>query len=116
MRRANIFSRIREIAALRERTPDWRKRLAEWETKVAKDQPEWAVVKPVVDDISTGGQKYLPMKDGSFLAQGYAPTKHRVKMSAPVDQRNITAFQLELLPDANLPMGGQGVRPKERAR
>jgi mono/diheme cytochrome c family protein len=109
MRRANIFSRIREIeAALRERTPDWRKRLAEWETKVAKDQPEWIVVKPVVDDISTGGQKYLPMKDGSFLAQGYAPTKHRVKMSAPVDQRNITAFQLELLTDANLPMGGPG--------
>ena len=54
-------------------------------------------MKPVVDDISTGGQKYLPMKDGSFLAQGYAPTKHRVKMSAEVDQRNITAFQLELL-------------------
>ena len=109
MRRANIFSRIREIeAALRERTPDWRKRLAEWETKVAKDQPEWIVVKPVVDDISTGGQKYLPMKDSSFLAQGYAPTKHRVKMSAAVAQRNITAFQLELLPDANLPMGGPG--------
>jgi mono/diheme cytochrome c family protein len=109
MRRANIFSRIRRIeAALRERTPDWRKRLAEWETKVAKDQPEWIVVEPVVDDISTGGQKYLPMKDGSFLAQGYAPTKHRVKMSAPVDQRNITAFQLELLTDANLPMGGPG--------
>jgi mono/diheme cytochrome c family protein len=109
MRRADIFSRIREIeAALRERTPDWRKRSAEWEANVAKDQPEWTVVKPVVDDISTGGQKYLPMKDGSFLAQGYAPTKHRVKMSAPVDQRNITAFQLELLTDANLPMGGPG--------
>jgi mono/diheme cytochrome c family protein len=109
MRRADIFSRIREVeTALRERTPDWRRRLAEWETKVAKDQPEWTVVKPVVDDISTGGQKYLPMKDGSFLALGYAPTKHRVKMSAPVDQRNITAFQLELLTDANLPMGGPG--------
>ena len=28
-----------------------------------------------VDDNSTGGQQYLPQKDGSILAQGYAPTK-----------------------------------------
>ncbi|HZF40444.1 MAG TPA: DUF1549 and DUF1553 domain-containing protein, partial [Blastocatellia bacterium] len=107
MKRADVFSRIREIeAALRERTPDWQKRMAEWEAK--KDQPEWIVVKPEVEDISNGGQKYLPLKDGSFLAQGYAPTKHRVKMSAQVDQQNIAAFRLELLTDANLPMGGPG--------
>src|SRR5262249_10561217 len=109
MKRANIFSRIREIeAALQERTADWQKRMAEWEAKVAKDQPEWIIVKPVVEDISTGGQKSLPMADGSFLAQSYAPTKHRVKMSVKVEQRNITAFRLELLTDANLPMGGPG--------
>ncbi|MBO0863045.1 MAG: DUF1549 domain-containing protein [Chloracidobacterium sp.] len=109
MKRANIIGRIREIeAALQERNPDWRKRLAEWEAKAAKDQPEWIVIKPEVEEISNGGQKYLPLKDGSFLAQGYAPTKHRVKMSAPVDKQNITAFRLELLTDANLPMGGPG--------
>ncbi|MGH9935948.1 MAG: PSD1 and planctomycete cytochrome C domain-containing protein [Blastocatellia bacterium] len=109
MKRANIFSRIREIeAALQERTPDWRKRMAEWEAKGAKDQPEWIVVKPDVEDISTGGQRYLPMKESSYLAQGYAPTKHRVKMSAKVEQRDITAFRLELLTDPNLPMGGPG--------
>jgi hypothetical protein len=109
MKRANVFSQIREIeAALQERTPGWRKRMEEWEAKVAKDLPEWTVVKPAVDDISTGGQKYLPMKDGSFMAQGYAPTKHRVKMSAPVETQNITAFRLELLTDASLPMGGPG--------
>ncbi|HEX2487873.1 MAG TPA: DUF1549 domain-containing protein, partial [Blastocatellia bacterium] len=97
MARANIFSRIREIeAALRERTPDWQKMMAEWEAKVAKDQPEWIIVNPVVEDISTGGQKYLPMADGSFLAQSYAPTKHRVKMSVKVEQLNIAAFRLEL--------------------
>ncbi|HEY8461774.1 MAG TPA: DUF1549 and DUF1553 domain-containing protein [Blastocatellia bacterium] len=109
MRRASVFSGIREIeAALRERNPDWRKRMAEWEAKIVKDQPEWIFLKPEVEDISTGGQKYLPMNDGSLLAQGYAPTKHRVKMTARVDQRNITAFRLELLTDANLPMGGPG--------
>ena len=44
--------------------------MAAWEKSVAADQPEWVVVQPVVDDISTGGQKYLPMPDGSFLAAG----------------------------------------------
>ena len=109
MKRADIFSQIREIEAkLREVKPDWQARMAEWEAKVAKDQPEWVIVKPEVDDISTGGQKYLPMRDSSFLAQSYAPTKHRVKMIAKVDQPNITAFRLELLTDSNLPLGGPG--------
>jgi mono/diheme cytochrome c family protein len=109
MKRANIFSRIREIEAkLQEAKPDWRERMAEWEAKVTKDQPEWIVVRPEVEDISTGGQKYLPLKDASFLAQSYAPTKHRVKMSVKVDAQNITAFRLELLTDPNLPLGGPG--------
>ncbi len=109
MKRAVLFSRTREIEAkLQEMNPDWQERMAEWEAKVAKDQPEWIVIKPEVEDISTGGQKYLPMKDGSFLAQGYAPTKHRVKMIAKVDRQNITAFRLELLTDPNLPLGGPG--------
>src|SRR5215813_13534570 len=109
MKRANIFSQMREIeAALKERTPDWQKRMAEWEAKVAKDLPEWIIVKPDIEDISNGGQRYLPMTDGSFVAQGYAPTKHRVKMSVKVQQLNITAFMLELQSDSNLPMGGPG--------
>ena len=38
-----------------------------------------------VDDISTGGERELPMKDGSMLALGYAPTKHTVKFMAKTD-------------------------------
>ena len=82
--------------------------MAAWEEKVKDDQPEWTVVRPEVDDISTGGQRYLPMKDGSLLAQGYAPTKHRVKLTVKTEVQNITAFRLELLNDPNLPMGGPG--------
>jgi hypothetical protein len=109
MKRAEIFRRIREIeAGLEHRTADWQDQMAAWEEKVKADQPEWTVVRPAVDDISNGGQKYLPMKDGSFLAQGYAPTKHRVKMTVKTDLQNITAFRLELLNDPNLPLGGPG--------
>ena len=42
-------------------------------------------MKPEVDDISTGGAEILPMKDGSMLAQGYAPTKHHVKMTVKTE-------------------------------
>ncbi|MFN0170619.1 MAG: DUF1549 and DUF1553 domain-containing protein, partial [Bryobacteraceae bacterium] len=107
--RGEIFSKTREIeSGLQHRHPDWAQRMAQWERKVGGDQPEWVVLRPSVDDISTGGQKYLPLDDGSFLAQGYAPTKHRVKFSLKTDLRNITGFRLELLNDASLPLGGPG--------
>jgi len=109
MKRADIFSKTKEIeASLQERNPDWQTRMAAWEEQVKNDQPQWTVVQPEVDDISNGGQKYLPMKDGSFLAQGYAPTKHRVKMTLKTDVQNIAAFRLELMNDPNLPLGGPG--------
>lgn len=108
-KRAAIFRQIEAIEAeLRHQTPDWLERMAAWEEQVRADQPEWTIVRPTVEDISTGGQKYLPMEDGSFLAQGYAPTKHRVKMTVQVEARTITAFRLELLTDPNLPLGGPG--------
>jgi len=109
MKRARIFRSMREIeAGMEHRNPAWEQRIAAWEEKVKNDQPEWTVVRPEVDDISTGGQRYLPMKDGSLLAQGYAPTKHRVKLTVKTEIQNITAFRLELLNDANLPLGGPG--------
>lgn len=82
--------------------------MARWAAKAGQGQPDWAVVKPEVDDISTGGQKYLPMEDGSLLAAGYAPTKHRVRMTVKTDMQDIAAFRLELLNDPNLPLGGPG--------
>ena len=109
IKRAEIFRRTRELEAeLQHKTTDWQQRMAAWEVQAKANQPEWIVARPEVDDISNGGQKYLPMKDGSFLAQGYAPTKHRVKMIWKTDLKNIAAFRLELLNDPNLPLGGPG--------
>ena len=76
MKRAEIFRRTRELEAdLQHRNPDWQKRMAAWEDSVRNNQPTWTPVKPDIDDISTGGQKFLAMKDMSMLAGGYAPTK-----------------------------------------
>jgi mono/diheme cytochrome c family protein len=109
MRRAEIFRDIHAIEnELRHRHPDWRKRMHAWEDTVKNNQPKWTVVRPDVDEESTGGQKYLPLPDGSFLAQGYAPTKHTVRMKTKTDVQNITAIRLELLNDPNLPLSGPG--------
>jgi hypothetical protein len=109
MRRADLLRQIHELEAeLRHRRPDWRERMHAWEDRVRNDQPEWVVLRPSVHPESDGGQKYLPMADGSFLAQGYAPTKHTVRMTVRTDVKDITAFRLELLNDPNLPLGGPG--------
>ncbi len=105
MKIADIYRQVREIEGeLQHRMPDWRARL----DAATKNQPEWTVVRPEVDVPSTGGQKYVPMKDGSFVAQGYAPTKHTVKMTVKTDVTNIAAFRLELLNDPDLPLNGPG--------
>ncbi len=109
MQRAEIFRQIRMLEdELRHQNPDWRQRMAEWEKQVASDQPTWTTVHPKVDLTTAGGQKHLPLEDGSYLAQGYAPTRHTVKMTARSELEAITAVQLELLLHDNLPRGGPG--------
>ena len=107
--RAEILRETRAIEdQLQHRSPDWMERMAAWEADVRGDQTEWTVVRPTVDDISTGGARYLSQADGSLLQLGYAPTRHRVKLSVDVEAADITAFRLELLKDPNLPLGGPG--------
>jgi mono/diheme cytochrome c family protein len=112
-RRDEIFAEIAAIeSALKDQAPDWPARLAEWESTVRGNQPAWTVITPAVEDDSTGGERYLPQPDGSFLALGYAPTKHRVHFEITIPPERlgdgIAAFRLELLNDANLPLGGPG--------
>lgn len=107
-KRDEILRGTAEIEArLQRRTPDWRARMAAWEDALPP-QPDWRTLTLAVDDISTDGERELPMKDGSMLAQGYAPTKHTVKFTAKTDLARITAVRLELLTDPNLPAGGPG--------
>jgi hypothetical protein len=108
MRRAEIFRKNRAIEKeLRHRQPLWREQMHAWEDKVQNDQPVWTVVEPAVN-ANDEGQKYLRQDDGSFLAQGYAPSIFTLKMTARTDVKNIAAFRLELLNDPNLPLGGPG--------
>ena len=109
---ADVRRSIREVEdGLRHSHPDWRERMDRWEderSKALAAGPKWTVVQAPFEDISTGGEKCLPLPDGSFRAAGYAPTKHTAKMTAKVALPRISAIKLELMNDANLPAGGPG--------
>jgi hypothetical protein len=104
---AAITRRIALIEdGLKQRMPDYPKRLAEWEAKVKDDRPPWTVL--AVRQIGDHDQHYFYLKDGSVLAQGYAPTLFQEAFQATTDLKEIRAFRLELLNDPNLPAGGPG--------
>ena len=82
--------------------------MARWEDSVKTNQPAWTVIRPFVEEITTGGEKYILQPDGSFMAQGYAVAKSAPHFWLTNDMQNITAFRLELLTDPNLPCNGPG--------
>jgi hypothetical protein len=105
---AAIQRGIREMESdLKQRHPDWSQRLAAWEQEVAHDQPEWTVLFDLEQE-GDKSQRYQFLKDGSLLAEGYAPTKFTQWFRLTNDMAGITAFRLELLNDPNLPFGGPG--------
>jgi hypothetical protein len=101
---------LRQAAAiedqLREQHPDWRERLARWESAVRGEQPEWTVL-PIAN-AGENSQRYYDQDDGSLLAQGYAPTKYDATFKVTTTLPEIRAFRLEMLNDPNLPAGGPG--------
>jgi mono/diheme cytochrome c family protein len=108
MKIAGLRDQMSEIEdGLKHRTPDWETRMAEWEDSVKGNQPEWIVF----GDLNQEGdksQRYEDKKDGSWLACGYAPTKFTQWFRITNDLDGVTAFQLELLTDPNLPYDGPG--------
>ncbi|MDZ4859122.1 MAG: PSD1 and planctomycete cytochrome C domain-containing protein [Candidatus Hydrogenedentes bacterium] len=108
--RAKVVALIDEIEAdVKKSDPDWREEMAAWEAIArTSTEPAWKTVSLTFDDSSVGGQKHLPREDGSYVAQGYAPTQFHPKMTGKTDLQKVTAVRLDLLSDANLPRGGPG--------
>ncbi|MES2508194.1 MAG: PSD1 and planctomycete cytochrome C domain-containing protein [Verrucomicrobiota bacterium] len=116
MQRAQVLQSIQDLEnKLKHEHADWPQRLEQWVSQVKGSLPAWTTLK--FEDDPSGGEKAIRQKDGSILAQGYAPTKSHVKFvvnlkdserNAGTAPRTITAFRLELLNDPNLPAYGPG--------
>lgn len=108
-RRAEILRQVRATEMeLKHRMPDWPQRFEAWASQLKAKDGIWKPVVPAVDDISTGGQRYVAAQENSMLAAGYAPTQHTVKLTLKTDLPKVSAFRLELLNDPDLPLGGPG--------
>ena len=89
--------------------PELLGRIKDWVASV-KQAPQVRWVTPELDynENTIGGQKYERLEDGSYLAQGYSPTKANPQADAKIDLPKVTAIRIELLQDPNLPRGGPG--------
>src|SRR5258708_6703435 len=109
MKVAEILRRTAELeGGLRHGNPDWETQMAVWEKAQTRTQPRWATLSFPDEELSSGGQKLIRMDDGSFLAQGDPGINNNQKFTATTKLEKITAIQLEMLTDANLPRGGPG--------
>lgn len=110
MRRADVLRQIGELETqLKHTTPDWSERMAKWEAEWrAKPKAEWTVITPEVDKNATGGQRYLPMPDGSILTAGFQPVKSTGVMKLKQELKGVTGFRIEMLHDPSLPGEGPG--------
>jgi mono/diheme cytochrome c family protein len=107
IQRVKLLAEIRGIESdLRHCAPDWQERMSRWEDEVKTNQPEWITL----DLVNSGdnAQRLYQQPDGSYLAQGYAPTKYFGKMTNTVTLPEIRAFRLETFTDPNLPANGPG--------
>jgi hypothetical protein len=80
---------------------------AGWEPTALTQQPKWEVLSPS-NLKADGGVTLTALPDGSVLAGGATPPASIYELTASTNLRNITAFRLELIPDAGLPGGGSG--------
>src|SRR5260370_11281098 len=107
--RADLFAGIRKIETrLKQSQPDWPQRMATWEDSVMSGQPDWIVVRPSVDDISTAGNQNQPLPDGPLLAGGYAPASPRATFTIQNHVPHITPLRRALLSPPTHPVHGPG--------
>ena len=83
--RKDVLARVADIEnGIKQANPGWAAQLSAWESSAkAAPRPEWKTLDLTFDDTSSGGQKFLPQGDGSYLAAGYAPTHFGPKSTAP---------------------------------
>jgi hypothetical protein len=98
------------IAKLRKKldtaTPELAAAQVKWEARL-QAKSDWVMLDPITAH-SLGGVVLKKQSDGSLRAEGTNPANDTYTITARTDRKGITAFRLEVLPDASLPGGGAG--------
>ena len=94
--------------AIRQRIPDWRDRLARWEVRMQKGQPEW-ITPELIESGDPGGLSKLQLqKNGVLLAGGHRFGGGTWRIRARTTLTNVAAVRLEAFANGNLPFNGPG--------
>ncbi|OYP38839.1 DUF1553 domain-containing protein [Rhodopirellula sp. MGV] len=109
-RRDQILQRLANLREDAKRDlDDWQTKLAAWVKEAsARPKPQWQTVELEFLDRTIGGSKFLPLPDGSYLCQSYAPTNFNPQGTGSYQGQRLTGLRLELLMHPNLPKGGPG--------
>ncbi len=107
MKADELRRKIHEIEAdLKHRASDWETTMNAWAAAALAAQPKWETA--VMEFQGENSERYFLQKDGSILAQGYAPTKSSPRWRSTNTLAEIRAFRIDLLNDENLPRRGPG--------
>ncbi len=107
MKADELRRKIHETEAdLKHRAPDWETKMNVWAEAALAAQPKWETVS--MEFQGENSERYFLQKDGSILAQGYAPTKSSPRWRSTNTLSAIRAFRIDLLNDENLPRRGPG--------
>ena len=108
---AQLAAKDAELKSARAKLAEIDKRLeprqTAWEPSALNYQPKWEVLTPA-NLKADNGVALRALPDGSVLAGGAMPPSSVFELTATTKLLNITAFRLELIPDASLPDGGSG--------
>lgn len=88
-------------------TPEFRKTVAEWETRHRGEGVVWDVL-DFTKIASEQGSVIVKRPDGSMRSEGARPERDTYILTARVKQKDVTAVRLELLTDDSLPHRGPG--------
>ncbi len=102
---AQVAAKEKEVAAAKEKLAAIDKEVAA--KPVAWAAPKWTVLQPG-ELKADGGVVLKSLPDGSIIAGGATPPTAIYEFTAETSMKGITAFRLELIPDASLPGGGSG--------
>ena len=102
---AQLAAKEKEVAAAKEQLAALEKELAG--RPLAWAEPQWQVLQPS-ELKADGGVVLKALSDGSIIAEGATPPTAIYEFTADTAMKGITAFRLELIPDASLPGGGSG--------
>ena len=105
---AGIEYQVRDIELrLKQKMPDWQRKMQVWEDSVQSNQPAWKVLE-IKNSTGSNSQRYYSQPDGSILSLGYAPARFTGQFAVTVQEQKMNAIRLELIVDPRLPANGPG--------